>query len=252
MRPPKVFLHRVRSQTHSRLAALLSALFVLLARPLISAEDITSLADPKTILNAMPLDGPALAFKIPPRPAGHILDNAHFLTQEMLLRLEGVLSQEARDNGVDIYLLTVPSVEKNTLEPFTEQVMKTWMNGLFGATIVFDDGTGRVSIGQSDVVTNRFYEYELSVLLRESMNSAKRPRLSRDGLEHTTMSVKAALHELKLRANHQDRNSLLMRAGLALIGLVGLLVGALEYFRRRPTAETTSEKTVSNIASPEV
>ena len=251
MRRSRDFIQHIHSRTHRRLPALLAALFILLAGALI-AEDITSLADPKTILNAMPLDGPALAFKIPPRPPGHILDNAHFLTQEMLLRLESVLAQEARDNGVDIYLLTVPSVEKNTLEPFTDQVMKAWMNGLFGATIVFDDGTGRVAFGQSDVVTRRFYEYELSVLLRDSMSSGKRPRLSRDGLEHTTMSVKAALHELKLRANHQDRNSLLKRAGLALIALVGLLVGALEYFRRRPTSGTTTQDTASNIASPEV
>ena len=209
-------------------------------------EDI-SLSDSKDILNVMPIElTRVFEFKIPPRPTGHVLDTASFLTPELLRSLEDTLSKESREHGVDIYLLTVPSFQKKALEPFTQQVAETWMKGLFGATIVFDDGTGQVAIQQSKVVTKRFYEFELTALVRDTMSTTKRPRLSREGLEHTTLSMKTALHELKSRANREDRNSFLTRMGLAAVGLLAVLMGMLEYFRRRPVAKTTDSDTVSD------
>ena len=249
MRPLTDFINRMFSLTHLRLYVLFATLFMLPAGHAVG-EDVTSLADPKNILNVMPIDlVPAFDFKIPPRPAGHVLDSAHFLTSEILQNLDDTLSQEAREHGVNIYLLTVPSLPKNALDPFTKKVAEAWTEGLFGAILVFDDETGRVAIQQSEKATKRFYEFELSRLLRDTMSSAKRPRLSREGLAHTTVGVKAALHELKMRANHEDRNSLWMRVGLALVGFLAILVGALEYFRRRPVASATSGETKSDAAS---
>ena len=201
-------------------------------------------------LNTLPVDSSkAYDFKIPSRPGGHVLDTAHFLTQETLKRLDDALSKEAHDHGVNVYLLTVPSVQKDTLNPFTQRVAEQWITGLFGATIVFDDETGRVAIQQSDLVTKRFYEFELSVLLKDTMNTSKRPRLSREGLEHTAVSVKTALHELKDRVDHEDRNSRLMRVGLGIVGLFAVLVGVFEYFRRRPAAGATSGGSASDNPS---
>ena len=182
---------------------------------------------------------------------GHVLDNAHFLTPEILQRLDGILFQEAREHDVNIYLLTIASVQKNGLAPFTKQVASHWTKGLFGATIVFDDGTGHVAIEPSEMVTKRFYEFELSLLLQDSMSATKRPRLSREGLEYTTKGVKAALHELKMRANQEDRNSLLTRVGLTTVGFVALIVGAFEYFKRRP-APAIHKKAGSDTPAPEV
>ena len=107
---------------------------------------------------------------------------------------------------------------------------------------MFDDSTGVVSIEQSDMVTKRFYEFELMGLLRDNMSLKKRPRLSRQGLEHTTMSVKAALHELKMRANEEDRKSLHTRIGLAFAGFVAVLFGAFQYVRRRGGGDKGSSR----------
>ena len=251
MRLLTVSINRMSSLTHRRLPTLFATLSLLLCGHTFGQDD-GLLADPKDTINLLPSQlAREYAFKILPRPPGHVLDNAHFLTPEILQRLDDALSQEAREHGVHIYLLTVASVQKNALQPFTKQVADTWTKGLFGATIVFDDGTGHVAIEQSDAVTKRFYEFELSQLLRDTMSSAKRPRLSREGLEHTTKGVKAALHELKMRADHEDRNSLLTRVALSIAGVVALLVGAFEYFRRRP-ATAISGETGSSTPSPGV
>ena len=210
------------------------------------AEESTSIADSKDMLNASPVELiKSVNFKIPPRPTGQVLDTALFLTPEMKQSLETALSQEARENGIYIYVLTVPSLEKNTIDPFTSQIAEAWTKGLFGAVIVFDDGTGLVSIQLSDIVGNRFYDFEISNLLRDSMNLKKRPRLSRAGLEYTAISVKNVLHELKTRADQKDHGSLWRKAGLGIVGLIGVLLGMFEYFRHRPTMQTVDEDKTS-------
>lgn len=190
------------------------------------------------VLNTLPVDTASeFKFIIPPRPAGHILDSAHFLTEEIFNRLNTTLEKESKDAGVDVLLLVVPSLQKNSLDPFTQKVSEVWTSGLFGAVVVFDDGTGRVSIQQSENVTKRFYEFELSVLLKDSMGSKKRPRPSREGLEHTTLSTMSALHELKMRAETNDRDSKKKRVILATVGIIAVLLGIFEYSRRKSRPE---------------
>ena len=229
------FINRMYSLTHRRHLPTLG-MWLFLSHLALS-QDAPPRGDSLEILNALPIKlTKVFHFKIPPRPSGHVLDTAHFLTPEMLQSLEASLSREAKDYGVEIYLLTMPSVEKNTLEPFTQAVADEWTKGLFGATLVFDDGTGLVSIEQSAVVKKRFYEFELSRLLRDTASSAKRPKLSRAGLEHTTMAVKGALHEFKMRANREDRNALLTRVGVCVVGILAVIVGGIEYIRKRPAS----------------
>ena len=206
-------------------------------------EDITSLADPKNILDVRPIElSQTFKFKIPARPAGHVLDTAHFLTADLEKSLEEALSKGARDHGVYVYVLTVPAVQKNSLEPFTQQVANDWTKDLFGGVVVFDDETGRVAIQQSAVVANRFYEFELAALLKETMKAQKRPKLSRAGLEHTVLSLKNALEALKMRADREDGDPFFMRLGLAIVGVVAVLLGAVEYVRRRASAEEVGVK----------
>lgn len=216
-----------------RISALLRLCFGLSAG-LSCAQDRIPLSDPNDLLNAMPNQSTSgFDFKIPPQPSGHILDTAHFLQPESLKRLESNLGAEAQAHGVDVYLLTIPSIQKGAFDAFTRQVTEVWTKDRFGAVIVFDDGTGLVSIQQSEQVTKRFYEFELSLLLKDAMTTEKRPRLSRAGLEHTTVAVKTALHELKTRANQEERKSLITRLSLGIFGFLAVLLGAMEYFRRR-------------------
>ena len=222
----------------TRPASRLPALFALslgLHVGFAAAQEGVSLSNSPDVLNAMPIQpASGFNFKIPEKPPGHILDTAHFLQPEMLQRLDSALLQESQAHGVDVYLLTVPSVKKDTFDPFTRRVADAWTKDCFGAVIVFDDGTGNVAIQPSEKVAKRFYEFELSALLKDTMSTKKRPRLSRDGLEHTAMSVRDALHELKMRANREERNSLITQAGLAVVVLLAALSGAFAYFRQRP------------------
>lgn len=225
------------SITHRRPSAAFSIYLVLLL-------GVSGLALEQDVLNTLPIEiTPVYDFKIPPRPAGHVLDTAHFLTPEMIASLDDTLSQEARDHGVSIYLLTVPSVQKNTLDPFTQRVSEAWTKGLFGATIVFDDGTGLVAIQQSDQVAKRFYEFELSLLLKDTMTVSKRPKLSREALQHTTLKLKDSLHTLKMRADSEERKSRLTRLALGSFGLLAAVVGGFEYFRRRQGAKSERPNT---------
>ena len=171
---------------------------------------------------------------VPPRPSDFVLDSARFLGEETRRNLIESLSKEAKDHGVSVYLLTVPSLPKNGIGPFTKRVAEEWTKDLFGAVVVFDDGTGLVSIERSELVSKRFYEFEFAAILRESMRLGKRPRLSRDGLFHTMKSVSAALSELKLRANKEDRDSLYTKIAAGSLALLAVLtIGVLQHFRYR-------------------
>jgi hypothetical protein len=211
----------------------LFGVYIALQGALSFGADIKPLFDSKEAFNTQPMaNTEALRLEIPARPAGHVLDTANFLGPELLQRLEAALSEEARTADVHIYLLTVPSMPKNSLDAFGKRVAETWTNGLFGGVIVFDDGTGQVAIEPSGEVLKRFHEFELALLMESNMDLKHRPKHSRDGLEHTAGSLRTALHELKMRANRQDRSSLSKRIGLAAFGLIALLVGTLVYFRQ--------------------
>ena len=229
--------------SYLRSLAVLATIIVLCAANA-TGEENTSLSDPPEVLNTLPIELPkAYDFKIPPKPSGQILDTAHFLTQTMLENLEEALSREARDNDVHVFLLTVPSVQKNALDPFTQRVAAAWTKDLFGATIVFDDGSGHLAIQQSDQVTKRFYEFELSALLKDPMSSSKRPKLSRDALQHATLNLMNALHTLKMRANREDRRALWTRVVLGTLGLVAVGLGGFEYYRRSKITDSPPIKT---------
>ena len=127
-----------------------------------TAQEGPSLSDPKDVLSVLPTQSAAgFNFKIPPKPSGRVLDTAHFLGSEMLQRIEEILSKEVSANGVEVFLLTIPSVQKGALNAFTQKVAEAWTKDVFGAVIVFDDGTGNVAVQASEKVTNRFYEFEL-------------------------------------------------------------------------------------------
>ena len=71
----------------------------------------------------------------------------------MLQRIEEALSKEASVNGVEVFLLTIPSVQKGAFNAFTQQVADAWTKDVFGAVIVFDYGTGNVAVEASENVT---------------------------------------------------------------------------------------------------
>ena len=202
-----------------------------------------SLRDSGDIINILPLDlPPKFNFKIPPKPATHVLDNADFLSAEKRAQLDAELTAVAQKDDVHVYVLVVPSVPKNGFEPFTIKVAEEWVTGIFGAVLIFDDATGALALQPSDEVTKRFYEFELSRLLDDQMSGKKRPRLSRDALEHSIHSVVKSLRELKARALQEERSSLNTRIVLGVLAVLVVGVIAFTYFRRTPTSSSKPDE----------
>ena len=203
---------------------------------------LASLAPGQEVLNTLPIESTLSPdIPIPPRPSEPVLDNAHFLGSEALKNLNDTLSAAARDHGVHVFVLIVPSLPKNNLAPFTKRVTQEWTKGLFGAVLVFDDGTGVLAIEKSEEFSKRFYEFELTTLIKEGTKVGKRPRLSREGLQYTARTVADSLRDLKARADREDRNALYTRMGVALFLIVTIALLAIPYFRRPPATGTAGE-----------
>lgn len=194
----------------------------------------TTEGDPQDTINLLPDQLVKIHdFTVPPQPSGHVLDLAGFFPGNMLDKIDAELLVASRDCGIEIYLLTVPSLKKDTLVPFTKEVCSVWTKGKFGAAIVFDDESGQVAIEQSDFVVKRFYEIELSKLLKDRMNPEKRPRLSRDGLVYATNSLRDSICVLKRRADDEDRRAHTKQVVLVAAALVlGCLV-IFDLYRRK-------------------
>ena len=87
-----------------------------------------------------------------------------------------------------------------------------------------------------------FYEFELSVLLKDSMSTSKRPRLSRDALLHATLNLKDSLHTLKMRVQRDERNSRWTQVALVILGLAAVAWLGLESLHRGKVAKSAPDK----------
>ncbi|QQR92954.1 MAG: TPM domain-containing protein [Candidatus Iainarchaeum archaeon] len=70
----------------------------------------------------------AHAQAVPAAPNGYILDNAQILGQETLA-LNQQLSELEKETGVEIAILTVPSLEGGEINEFTQRVFDAWKPG---------------------------------------------------------------------------------------------------------------------------
>lgn len=197
------------------------------------ADEVTSLRDSKDVISLTPLEeNQSAGLKVPDRPKGHVSDTTHFLSEEAFRTLEATLEEVAKTRNVHVYALIVSSIPKGSTTAFTKQVADDWMRNQFGAIVIFNDETGQVSIRQSEEVAARFYDFELSSLLQESMSTKKRPRASREGFVYTVLRVKDSICLLKDRAELQERKSGRMKFYLGGACLVGLLAAGFGLIRK--------------------
>ncbi|MCE3240284.1 MAG: hypothetical protein K0Q83_791, partial [Deltaproteobacteria bacterium] len=81
------------------------------------------------------LSAPAYPLDVPPL-RGRVNDYAKVITTDQTRKLEDQLAQFERDTGHQVAILTVPSLEGDSLEDFSIRVAESWKIGKKG----FDNG----------------------------------------------------------------------------------------------------------------
>ncbi len=135
------------------------------------------------------LFAPASALDVP-YLSGHINDNARLLSAEMVSELEAMLSAYEDSTGNQIVLLTIPSLEDESLEEFSLRVAETWKLGQKGVDngalllIAKDDRKLRIEVGYgleasltdamtshiiNSVITPRFKQGDFEAGIREGL-----------------------------------------------------------------------------------
>lgn len=173
------------------------------------------------------MTGTAVAGSLPPRPLDPVLDTARVFTPEMLVQLNNALSQEGRNFGIHIFMLTQVATEKGDVEAVAQQAAAAWLHGEFGAVLVFDDSIGRLSIEPSDEFTKRFHEFQLKSTLVPLMGDAKREKFSHDRLAQMAIAVAGALRTLKVHGEREVRILRVEQIAFAIFMAGALLLLAL-------------------------
>jgi uncharacterized protein len=74
---------------------------------------------------------PALALEVPP-PGSYVNDRAELISQAVELKLEQFLRDFERSDSTQIVVLTIPSIEDETVETYAVKVFQSWKIGQQG------------------------------------------------------------------------------------------------------------------------
>jgi uncharacterized protein len=115
---------------------------------------------------------PAAALDIP-QLIGHVNDRAGILSAPTELRLEQALSEFERSDSTQIVVLTIPSLEGESLEEYAIRVAQTWGIGQKGKDngalllVARDDHQVRIEVGYglegrlTDLLSGRIVDYDI-------------------------------------------------------------------------------------------
>jgi len=115
---------------------------------------------------------PAAALEVPPL-TGHVNDRAGILSSQTELRLEQALSDFERSDSTQIVVLTIPSLEGESLEEYSIRVAQTWGIGQKGKDngalllVARDDRKVRIEVGYglegrlTDLLAGRIVDYDI-------------------------------------------------------------------------------------------
>jgi uncharacterized membrane protein YgcG len=177
-----------------------------------------------------------------PRPQNHVLDQAHVLLPEVVASLNAEFTKASRDDSIDIYLLTLPSVKAPAvnraakLEEIADKYTAAWIQGT-GALILFDDESGLVSVAFSSQAIQVYSDYALSNQLRSPLQAAQASGLTREKLVRTSRAVLGVMGKLKqqtiIKTSEEHPTIKFIGAFLLLLALVLVIHFSLN---RRPTS----------------
>jgi len=115
---------------------------------------------------------PAAALEIP-RLTGHVNDRAGILSAQARLRIEQALSDFERSDSTQLVVLTIPSLEGESLEEYAIRVAQTWGIGQRGKDngalllVARDERKVRIEVGYglegrlTDLLAGRIVDYEI-------------------------------------------------------------------------------------------
>lgn len=104
------------------------------------------------LLLLLALAVPAAALDVPPL-TGHVNDDAHILSPQTRLRLEQALTDFERSDSTQIVVLTIPSLQGDSLEDYSIRVAQSWGIGQKGKDngalllVDRDDHKVRIEVG---------------------------------------------------------------------------------------------------------
>ena len=75
---------------------------------------------------------PLRALEVPKKPEGYVTDRARLLSPEVISRMEQVLGAFERKTSNQIFIVTFPSLEGESLEDFSVRLAETWKPGQKG------------------------------------------------------------------------------------------------------------------------
>lgn len=169
--------------------------------------------------------------EVPPRPADYLLDQAGVFSPETARRLADSLKACARDHGVHVYVMTLPTLGVSTsetlkkLEEFRKAAEREWMKGQVGSVIVFDDESGWVTMAASAEAMRRLSRVAIElVLLEPELHSASK-RFSVQRVEASALLLADRLSGLKSETDREARRSGKRRVAFGAIELIGVVLG---------------------------
>lgn len=115
---------------------------------------------------------PVLSLDVPPL-TGRVMDLAHLLPPEVVASLSADLAAHEQRTGHQIALLTIPSLEGDSLEDFSHRVATTWKLGRKGADtgvlllVVPGDRRVRIEVGYG--LEGRLTDARVSRIIRHDM-----------------------------------------------------------------------------------
>ncbi len=183
----------------------------------------------------------------PEKPAGQIEDLARALLPEKRAALDAYLTAGARERGISVYVLTVPSLgvppsrQPQRLSALAHRYAERWLPGAIGVVILFDDESGQVMVVGTKETDRRFPPWSRNLSLAEPLREIEQSgALAREKLEKTATTVLQIISQLQEQARaeaQKKRNISLAMGAIVLAGLAVILRSAL----RRKTIPRPSD-----------
>ena len=188
------------------------------------------------------------AVEIPPRPADHLLDQAHVFQPETAHRLVDALATCARAHDVHIYVLTLPTLKvmpshtREKLEELRAVAEQTWFQGQVGGMIIFDDESGWVTMGVSAEAQRLFSTVAIHLVFNDPELEPTLKRLTPAKLETSAMTLVSHFTDLKIKADDEARWQRTKHVIFGAIAFWGLLLGGAGLVFKKQAARVAPER----------
>ena len=178
---------------------------------------------------------------LPPRPAALVTDTARVLLPERAQALNDFLLAGARERGIWIYVVTVPSLgampsaQPRRLSETAHRYADRWTKGQVAAVVLFDDESRRAIVVASAETDRRFPHFSRNMALGDPLTQIQHDEgLARDKLEATARAMLGGLSQLHDEADASARRHRVADCAMGAVLLVGLALLLHALWRKEP------------------